>query len=51
MDFNVNFVSSLLQKNGQETVERIKMHDAAMFPIYASMGLFGLYLFFKVLYQ
>lgn len=24
------------------------MRDAAMFPLYASIGLFGLYLFFKV---
>ena len=24
------------------------MRDAAMFPVYASGGLFGLYLFFKV---
>ena len=25
------------------------MKDAAMFPVYASVGLFGLYLFFKVM--
>ena len=37
-----------MQLNGQETVDRIKMRDAAMFPFYASIGLFGLYLFFKV---
>lgn len=36
------------QKNGHEAADRIKMRDAAMFPFYASIGLFGLYLFFKV---
>jgi len=33
---------------GEEAGDRIDMKDAAMFPLYASGGLFGLYLFFKV---
>lgn len=36
------------QKSGDESVDRIRMWDAALFPFYASGGLFGLYLFFKV---
>lgn len=37
-----------LQGRGEEAGDRIAMKDAAMFPVYASAGLFGLYLFFKV---
>ena len=33
---------------GEAASDRIDMKDAAMFPLYASGGLFGLYLFFKV---
>ena len=33
---------------GEEAGDKIDMKDAAMFPLYASGGLFGLYLFFKV---
>lgn len=36
------------QTRGEEAGDRIAMKDAAMFPVYASGGLFGLYLFFKV---
>ena len=36
------------QTRGEEAGDRIAMRDAAMFPVYASAGLFGLYLFFKV---
>eukprot|EP00731_Ephydatia_muelleri_P023954 Em0016g225a len=36
-----------LQKKGEEASDRILMKDAAVFPLYASGGLFGLYLFFK----
>ena len=36
------------QTRGEEAGDRIAMRDAAMFPVYASGGLFGLYLFFKV---
>ena len=36
------------QIRGEEAGDRIGMRDAAMFPVYASGGLFGLYLFFKV---
>lgn len=39
---------SFLQTRGEEAGDRIAMKDAAMFPVYASGGLFGLYLFFKV---
>lgn len=39
---------SFLQTRGEEAGDRIAMKDAAMFPLYASGGLFGLYLFFKV---
>ena len=36
------------QQRGEEASDRIAMRDAATFPLYASAGLFGLYLFFKV---
>ena len=36
------------QGKGEEASDKIEMRDAAMFPLYASGGLFGLYLFFKV---
>lgn len=39
---------SLLQTRGEEATDKIEMRDAAVFPLYASAGLFGLYLFFKV---
>ncbi|CAI8056723.1 Minor histocompatibility antigen H13 [Geodia barretti] len=38
-----------LKTRGEEAGDRIGMRDAAMFPVYASGGLFGLYLFFKFL--
>jgi minor histocompatibility antigen H13 len=38
-----------LQKLGEEAQDKIGMKDAAMFPVYASGGLFGIYLFFKVI--
>jgi minor histocompatibility antigen H13 len=38
-----------LKKKGEEAEERIRMRDAAIFPIYASGCLFGLYLVFKYL--
>lgn len=38
-----------LKTRGEEAGDRIGMKDAAMFPVYASGGLFGLYLFFKFL--
>ena len=37
-----------LQKQGEEAQDKIGMKDAAMFPLYASGGLFGIYIFFKV---
>ena len=37
-----------LQKEGEEAQDKIGMKDAAMFPLYASGGLFGIYIFFKV---
>jgi minor histocompatibility antigen H13 len=37
-----------LKTRGEEAGDRIGMRDAAMLPLYASGGLFGLYLFFKV---
>ena len=37
-----------LQKQGEEAQDKIGIKDAAMFPLYASGGLFGIYLFFKV---
>ena len=39
----------ILQKQGEEAQDKIGMKDAAMFPVYASGGLFGIYLFFKVI--
>ena len=39
----------ILQKLGEEAQDKIGMKDAAMFPVYASGGLFGIYLFFKVI--
>ena len=39
---------SLTQTRGEEATDKIEMRDAAVFPLYASAGLFGLYLFFKV---
>jgi len=39
------------QSRGEEATDRIDMKDAAVFPLYASAGLFGLYLFFKVSLQ
>ena len=36
-------------KNAGEKVEVISRKEAAMFPVYASCALFGLYIFFKVL--
>ena len=39
---------SLHQTRGEEATDKIEMRDAAVFPLYASAGLFGLYLFFKV---
>ncbi|XP_064396205.1 minor histocompatibility antigen H13-like [Halichondria panicea] len=36
-----------LKKRGEEASDRIAMRDAATFPLYASAGLFGLYIFFK----
>ena len=44
----VYFVEFVIQKRGEEASDRIAMWDAATFPLYASGGLFGLYLFFKV---
>jgi minor histocompatibility antigen H13 len=38
-----------LKTRGEEAGDRIGMRDAAMLPLYASGGLFGLYLFFKFL--
>lgn len=37
-----------MQARGEAAEDKIEMRDAAMFPLYASGGLFGLYLFFKV---
>lgn len=36
-----------LKTKGEEPSDRIEMKDAAMFPFFASGGLFGIYLFFK----
>ena len=38
------------QSQGEEAQDKIGMKDAAMFPFYASGGLFSIYLFFKVEY-
>ena len=43
---SVNHQLQLLKK-GEEASDRILMKDAAVFPLYASGGLFSLYLFFK----
>ena len=37
------------QQRGESATEKITARDAAMFPLYASAGLFGLYLFFRYL--
>ncbi|XP_019861879.1 PREDICTED: minor histocompatibility antigen H13-like [Amphimedon queenslandica] len=38
-----------LKKKGEQAEERIRMREAAMFPIYASVALFSLYMIFKYL--
>ena len=37
------------QQRGESATEKITARDAAMFPLYASAGLFALYLFFRYL--
>lgn len=48
MELTIGALFVPLQRKGEEATDKIDMRDAAMFPLYASGGLFGLYLFFKV---